>query len=187
MKVIKEIDYIRCFLIVQLVGYHSFAFFQGAWPKPIGVHDCNTYWWISHLLYSTLLESYVFISGFLYENQIINNKNKYLNITYVIQSKIKRLIIPSFIFSLAYILLFNKEITITDLIFESILGAGHMWFLPMLFCLFLLHTILRLYFKKGWHFFICVLMYLISYFIQTETSVFHSLYYYLFFLYRLNI
>lgn len=55
----------------------------------------------------------------------------------MVLSKLKRLIIPSIIFSALYFPLFYDYKGIQDLLYNLINGCGHMWFLPMLFWCFI--------------------------------------------------
>lgn len=55
----------------------------------------------------------------------------------LILNKLKRLILPSIIFSALYFPLFYDYKGILDLLYNLINGCGHMWFLPMLFWCFI--------------------------------------------------
>lgn len=54
----------------------------------------------------------------------------------VIISKLKRLIIPSVVFSIPYFFIFYDYNGILDFLYNIINGCGHMWYLPMLFWCF---------------------------------------------------
>lgn len=55
----------------------------------------------------------------------------------LIVNKLKRLILPSVIFSLLYFLFFCEYKSLDNLVYSILNGCGHMWFLPMLFWCFL--------------------------------------------------
>ena len=120
-------------LIILLVLYHSFAIFCGGWTPLDGYPTPEGYWWIGKSAYSFMLEAFVFIYGY----QIYRNPEK-LSLKAVVQSKLKRLILPSIIFSTVYYLLFyDLGEPIWKIVYSILCGAGHMWFLPMLFWCFI--------------------------------------------------
>lgn len=82
-----------------------------------------------------MLEAFCMISGFLFGYQFYN---KSIGGRKFIYSKVKRLLFPSFVFSLVYIMMFapSSSILCIDLPYKVINGAGHLWFLPMLFWCF---------------------------------------------------
>ncbi len=135
-KLLSNIVIIRILLIFLLVVLHSFTIYGGGWTEPQAFKPVKFYWWIAKFSYSFLLELFVFISGYLFAYQIIELKRIF---TYkgIVVGKFKRLIIPSIIFSFFYLLLFPEERSLADFIYKLIVGAGHMWFLPMLFWCFI--------------------------------------------------
>lgn len=136
-QLVKEVCLIRLVLIVLLVLYHSFAPFVGAW-EPIG-DASSVYWWIGSLAYSCMLECFTLISGWIYGVQYNTKGPEILNYRYLIKNKVKRLLIPSIIFSLIYLLIFNQDLLSKpfSFIYSIIEGSGHMWYLPMLFWCFI--------------------------------------------------
>lgn len=138
-KILTEVSVIRPILIVLLVVYHSFFIYQGGWSEPDGFEPNRTYWWISKASYSFMLEAFVLISGYVFAYQatikphlIQNGGGKLL-----ILSKLKRLILPSIIFSTIYFALYIDYKSVTQLTYTILNGTGHMWFLPMLFWCFI--------------------------------------------------
>lgn len=139
-NILYEIIPIRLFLIVLLVFYHAFAIFSGAW-KPIYYYpEIKIYNVLDQLSYACLLETFVFISGYILGYQVrLKGKNHVLDLNKIFISKIKRLLIPSIVFSSIYLLCFgNLSKSIFVLIYDILNGIGHMWFLPMLFWCFIL-------------------------------------------------
>lgn len=141
-KTLDEVVVIRLVLIVLLVLYHSFCMYSGAWKPLDGMPDIKAYWWIDKVSYSFMLESFVLISGYLFAFQY--EKGKIRNIKSLVISKTQRLLVPSIIFSVIYLLLFKPEISRFGVVYDIINGIGHMWFLPMLFWCF----IMTYYFNK---------------------------------------
>lgn len=83
------IDIVRILLILLMVIYHSFCFYSGDWKMPLGAELIPLYSIFSILSYSFFLETFVFISGFLYA---IGKKNN-VNYLILLKKKFKRLMI----------------------------------------------------------------------------------------------
>ena len=73
---LSEIDVIRPVLIFLLILYHSFIIYAGGWREPAGFEPNAAYWWIAKGSYSFMLETFVFISGYVFMYQI-KERNKY--------------------------------------------------------------------------------------------------------------
>lgn len=138
-KILSEIAVIRPILIILLVVYHSFIIYQGGWSEPIGFEHNRAYWWISKASYSFMLEAFVMISGYVYAYQASLNPPSVQNGggKQLIFSKLKRLILPSVIFSIIYFALFAEYESLASCVYIILNGAGHMWYLPMLFWCFI--------------------------------------------------
>lgn len=137
-----EISYMRPILIILLVFYHSFIIYNGGWSQPQGFEPCEIYKWLDRLAYSFMLPSFVFMSGYIWGGQIQVKKKKDSFIE-TVKKKAKRLLIPSIIFSILYLFLFqDRPNSFLDGVLMILNGAGHMWFLPMLFWCFLMGYIL---------------------------------------------
>ena len=134
-----EVTLMRTILAVLIVFMHSFTCYQGSWTKPEGYIDIPTYKWIARTAFAFTLEAFVFISGYLFAFQKITlNKSGG-----VIINKLKRLILPSIIFSIPYFLIFYDYKGIGNFLYSIVNGCGHMWYLPMLFCCFVGVVILQ--------------------------------------------
>ena len=161
-KRLLEVDFIRPILILLLVIDHSFVIYSGGWPEPVGFEPSAVYSWIAKFSYSFMLETFVFISGYVFMYQIID-KQKFPTWGGVIVNKFRRLIIPSIVFSILYMLLFEKPITISEAIYQILNGVGHMWFLPMLFWCFILGwLIMKLDIKNIYNWIILICLTLMS-------------------------
>lgn len=69
-NIIYEVVPIRLFLIVMLVFYHAFAIFSGAWEQLDGYPKIYVYDVMDKLSYACLLETFVFISGYILGYQV---------------------------------------------------------------------------------------------------------------------
>ncbi len=137
-KILPEICMIRLVLVFMVIIYHSFCPFIGSpfW-MPIMDNAPDEYYYIARWAYAFMLEAFTFISGYIYGYQIFNGRHE-ISIKSTIISKAKRLLIPSFVFSLLYILSFNayNDYGLGDWALNILNGAGHLWYLPMLFWCF---------------------------------------------------
>lgn len=133
---LDEVTLMRCILALLIVFMHSFTCYNHSWRAPVGFVDVPLYKWLSRTSFAFTLEAFVFISGYLFAFQRItlrrleSGKNLIVN-------KLKRLILPSIIFSVIYFSLFYEYKGIGNLIYCIISGCGHMWYLPMLFWCFI--------------------------------------------------
>lgn len=139
-KLLPEVIPVRLFLVVMLVFYHAFAIFSGAWEPIEGYPEIPIYNLLDKLSYACLLETFVFISGYVLGFQVFTKGTEnVLNAKSIFLKKIKRLIIPSIIFSIIYLAIFDKyHQPFLTLVYQTLCGVGHMWFLPMLFWCFVL-------------------------------------------------
>ena len=151
---LNEIDFMRPIVIILLVMMHSFTIYSdgGSWKRPIGIEPVSIYKWIQVITYGCMLEAFTFISGYLFGFQLRKKKNQFSS---MVLSKLKRLIVPSIVFSVLYILLFQikrgEEINWCSRIIEIISGVGHLWYLPMLFWCFIITWLLsKLKIKEGY-------------------------------------
>ena len=133
---LDEVTWMRTILAILIVFMHAFTCYNHSWDEPVGFVEIPLYKWICRSSFAFTLESFVFISGYLYAFQRITLKREGGGKNLVV-SKLKRLIIPSLIFSALYFPLFYEYKGIPDLVYNLINGCGHMWFLPMLFWCFL--------------------------------------------------
>lgn len=135
---------IRLILVLLLVFYHAFAIFGGSWEPIDGFPGVKVYWWLDWLSYACMLETFVFVSGYVFGYQVKTKGEMKLKAKNLFVSKLKRLMLPCAIFSLLYILLFG-DITqpIGETLYALVNGYAHMWFLPMLFWCFVLIWIIE--------------------------------------------
>lgn len=137
---LDEITIMRPILIcIFLVGYHSFAPWGGVWemPEAIKGEDVPTYFWLDKFLYSFMLETFTFVSGYIFAFQLIEQKREY-TIGNLAWGKFKRLVVPCLLFSALYSFLCYNWDGWWKYVYDIICGLGHLWFLPMLFWCFIL-------------------------------------------------
>ncbi len=132
---LQEVSLIRPFLIILLVFFHAFIIYDGGWYPVNGYKDIVVYKWADRLSYSFMLETFVFISGYLLSFQVFN-QGREINMGKLLKKKLLRLLVPCWTFGILYISLFGEKGSLMSNIIEIISGTGHLWFLTMLFCCF---------------------------------------------------
>ena len=140
-KILQDVVLLRPLAILLIVIYHSFIIYMHEWDAPVAFQDIKAYWWIAKFAISFSLELFVFFSGYIYYLQCSSKGNNTLSL---IKNKFRRLYIPAIVFSVAYMLLFyrDKSLSCLEIIQYLITGAGHLWYLPMLFGVFLFASLL---------------------------------------------
>ena len=179
---LSNVIIIRVILIFLLIFYHAFAIYSGAWPSIEDFPEVKAYWWLDKLSYAFMLEMFVFISGYVFGYQVRMKGESKLEAKSLFWNKFKRLIIPSMVFSLFYIILFKDILQpVLSILYDVVNGVGHMWFLPMLFwCFFGVWLIERLHLTPR---LVLPLLFICSVFpfVKLPLQMTHSLYYMLFF------
>lgn len=180
--ILPEVVIIRLVLIVLLVFYHSFAIYGGSWQSIEGFPSNQIYCWLDRLSYSFMLESFVFISGYILGCQVKVRGNKAITFSKLFVNKLKRLMLPCMVFSFLYITLFGDFTqSVPQTIYSLINGYAHMWFLPMLFwCFMFIIVIERLKIKPGSKILILIFASLLSV-NGLPLQLSHSMYYMIFF------
>ncbi len=136
---LNEVIIVRLVLILLVVFYHAFAIYSGAWEREYTPPHIAIYEWLDRFSYACMLESFVFISGYIVGFQTILKGQKI-----DIKKKIVRLLVPSIVFSFVYWMMFKSSEGISLMFFYDLLeGVAHMWFLPMLFWCFVLLRVFK--------------------------------------------
>ena len=175
-----EISFMRPILLLLLVSYHAFAPWCGTWDMPVGCVDFEPYRWVAVMSRAFRLECFVFISGYIFTFQMLA-KNKFPRFKELLGSKIVRLLIPCWFFSILYFILFKTYTSITDFLMVILGGAGHLWYLPCLFICFLVQWVLI---KKNYDYrFVLIILSMLTLvsFIPLPLNMNQPLYYMLFF------
>ena len=113
---------------------HSFTMYGGAWSLPDDIQPVPAYWWVAKVSFSFLLETFVFISGYLLCFQMRQKKITFLSL---LQKKLKRIYLPGIVFSILYFCCFCTYHDALSCVYSILNGCGHLWFLPMLFWCFI--------------------------------------------------
>ncbi|WP_431196330.1 acyltransferase family protein [Maribacter dokdonensis] len=144
---IDDLNLLRTFAILLVVLRHCFAPFMGIWPISV-FYRYNLFADILGKYVSTIsMPLFVFISGLLF-SYLRNNLKKYPTYRILITKKIARLLRPYVILAPIYILIFTNFNTPTGFILNLWKGAGHLWFLLMIFTVFIIFYPLEKYFIK---------------------------------------
>lgn len=143
-KNLDEVSLIRPILIILLVLMHSFTVFNGVWPEFTGYQDCEAYKWIARSSFSFLLESFVFVSGYVWAFQYFE-LNKRDSLKSLLKKKLNRLLVPGLLFSIFYMEILDGGLVVNfsengggRFLINILSGVGHLWFLPVLFWCFLI-------------------------------------------------
>lgn len=175
-----ELSFMRPILLLLLVSYHAFAPWCGAWDMPSGCSAFEPYRWVALLSRAFRLECFVFISGYIFTFQMLK-KNKFPTFKELLSSKIVRLLIPCWVFSVIYFICFKNYTNVVDFLIVTVGGAGHLWYLPCLFICFLVQWVLI---KKSINStFVLIILSLLAFvsFIPLPLNMNKPLYYMLFF------
>ncbi len=185
-NILQEVCLLRLLLIFLLVSYHAFAPFCGAWKPLEGMEETpnSVYAWIGYVFYSFMLESFTFISGYVFGFQVQRKGQSCITFHNLAVKKFQRLIIPSIVFSIIYMLIFNPDTFIhtpIHALYNGIQGVAHMWYLPMLFWCFIgIWMIEKLNFSRGKS--ICLLLVLaVVSFVPLPFQLTFTMYYMVFF------
>lgn len=153
----------RTILALLIVFMHAFTCYNGCWRQPAGYVDIPLYKWLARFSFAYTLEAFVFVSGYLFAFQRLT-LNRIENVGRLIVNKLKRLVLPSIIFSVLYFILFYEYRGASNMVYFVINGCGHMWYLPMLFWCFIGGWLLeQVRIKDSWKLVFLVLLNLFSY------------------------
>lgn len=147
---LDEVTLMRTILALLIVFMHSFTCYNGSWAPPAGYVEIPLYKWLTRTSFAFTLEAFVFLSGYLFAFQRITlqRTDGFWKLTI---NKLKRLILPSIIFSVLYFVLFFEYKGVGNAAYSIVNGCGHMWYLPMLFWCFVGGWLLeQVKIKDGW-------------------------------------
>lgn len=172
-----DIEFIRLIAMIGIVGGHCFSFYQNL-PEPYSgsiSESYGVYKALNPLLTYYSLPIFTAIAGYLLGIRGVYDSSSFEYGKYIIR-KIKRLYIPAVCFSLIYTLFFHTESfgNPENILLSFAQGAGHLWFLFMLFGLYCLsYPIMKLTrdVPKGLFLAISVLISISSCFLPLETTI----------------
>lgn len=137
-----EVSIMRVVLILLIVLGHVFAVYgtSQSWPLPNGWDANRVYSWVNPIVISFALQTFVFISGYLFAYQHSNRRITFIS---TLKSKLQRLYLPTIFWGIlySYLILGTNPFTINGFT-DIVAGVGHLWFLPMLFWCFLVMQLL---------------------------------------------
>lgn len=119
---------------MALVGYHCLAPYCGAWPLP-SAYASSILTWVGKLLYNGMLETFVFISGYLCA---VSWQKRNTRFGAMVKQKLRRLYLPCICWGCLILLLFPNEESLWQNAASIVNGKYHLWFLPMLFWCFVI-------------------------------------------------
>ncbi|WP_294590774.1 acyltransferase [uncultured Phocaeicola sp.] len=136
---LMDVVLMRLVLITVLILYHAMCIHTGAWKPPIeGFQQIVVYDWIGMLPINFFLEAMVLISGSLLGYKLLL-KPESLTFNICVVKKAKRLLLPCFLFSILYYIMFlDTNISLFCIVLHIVNGCGHLWFLPMIFWCFVI-------------------------------------------------
>lgn len=180
ISLLPEILFIRPFVVFLLVLYHSLAIYTGNWPEPEGFVMVCGYDNLGRFAYSFMLEIFVFISGYIFEKQL--KENRWQSFGGLIKNKCIRLLVPCYLFGLIYVICFEESFSTWDCVSKILNGGGHLWFLPMLLeCFVVAYLIKKNNFKCKYVLFVAFFSALVSGFVDFPLRISLTMYYFLFF------
>lgn len=184
-KRLLYIDLMRAIIILFLIVMHSFTMYSGtnpSWPLPDTIYPIKLYVWIQKYTYAFLLESFTFISGYIYSYGI-SKKVGTPSFFSLFLNKFKRLIIPSIVFSIMFALIFGPSIRLNiRTIYDILMGIGHMWYLPMLFlCFIITHLVNKTKISEDIAIGLIIIISVFSFLVPNYMRISQALYYELFF------
>lgn len=151
MKYLYEVTIIRPLIIFLLIVFHCLCVYNGKWDAIESIGNVPFYYWIANFISGIQLEAMAFISGYVYSFQM-NELKRQSEFKSLVIKKFKRLLIPCYFFSILYyvlILRHTKTYSYEEIIYLVSNGAGHLWFLPMLFWCFVLLYFVHKYIKSN--------------------------------------
>lgn len=142
-----EVSFIRFICVLCIILDHCFIIYTNSsfWARPINYTDIPQYYYLCRVSVSFSLAAFAFVSGYVYS--ISRTKYSFRSkdgILKLIHNKSLRLLLPCFLWGAIYVLLFIDYNSPVQFVAKIALGAGHLWFLLMLFWVFLLNGCLEL-------------------------------------------
>ncbi len=130
-KRLNEVDIIRTSAILLVVLAHCIGPYIETLPSSGVIFERNYGFKVfTRLLQAFRMPAIVLMAGYVFNFMSQRNTE---SLKKLIISKFRRLIIPSLVFSLVWILIFSKDVNPMKKIHMLLSGAEHLWFLPMLF------------------------------------------------------
>lgn len=132
----NTITIIRTIAVILVVFIqHSLGPYGNSWNYVDNIpNHCKIIYGIISTIFNNIsMPLLIFISGYLYQS-LYKEKNKYKNYSKLIFTKIKRLIIPAYLFGMIF--LFTLSPYSENILQDITNGYAHLWYLPALFWCF---------------------------------------------------
>ena len=131
---LMSVSIFRVISMLMIILIHCMCFSAGYWdeyfhcPEPSrALHD------LAAIMAALALPIFFFVSGFLNAYNYVE-KGKYRAWPLFVANKFKRLILPTVIWTVIYLMILPFRYPLT----EVLTGIQHLWFLPVLFSVFIL-------------------------------------------------
>ena len=145
-QLLYEVSVIRPVVIILLLFMHCFTPYQGAWTEFEGFIPNRFYFWVARFIIGFRIETIALVAGYVFSYQCRTLGREYGFLPFV-KKKALRLLLPCYVFGFVYYLIFDsgETVDVMDCISSVFKGAGHLWFLPMLFLCFVSVWLLNRY------------------------------------------
>lgn len=148
-----DISILRILSIVIVVFFHAYGMmYADHFPSSKEIYY-SCYYIINQCIFINIgMPVFVFISGYLFQHQLINNK--YTSFTSLLKRKFVRVIIPYFVFGIIMMVS-------TGYFHPTELLSGeywHLWFLPMIFWCFVISFWINKAIQKKYHVYIILII-----------------------------
>lgn len=142
-SILFEVAITRPIIILLLLLYHSLSPYCGTWNQIDGIEAVTFYSVLGHFIHGFHLEAMTLLSGYLLAFLHLE-RGKKNDIQTIITKKSQRLILPAIVFGIVYFFMFkyDKGYDLKDCPFMILDGIGHLWYLPMIFWLFMIISLL---------------------------------------------
>jgi len=131
-----HLDTARGFAILFVIIHHSFNIFTNSWSSPVEIPHVLGYEIIAKLFSSFDLSLLILISGYIFAIQYGKLDERKFSYKEFINKKIKRLLIPAFVFGILYCFFLGLKESVFFELYKILNGYGHLWYLVMIFWVF---------------------------------------------------
>jgi fucose 4-O-acetylase-like acetyltransferase len=139
---LKNVGFVKTFLMITVVAYHSILFWNGNWFYEEPVYAAPLLSVLSKWLNSFHVSGFTLVSGYIF-SYIFYEKKGYSNFKSFVGKKCKRLLIPYFFVTFLWIIPVSYpfyHFSSKDIFTKYVLGVSpsQLWFILMLFNVFVI-------------------------------------------------
>lgn len=136
-----DVVVIRFFAIIMVVAFHAYGMMYADHFHALKhIYSQLYFTWNQCIFINVAMPMFVFVSGYLFA--FLWRKGKYQNFWELVKNKVKRLLLPYFVFGLV-MMATTSNFHPFNLLYGN---YWHLWFLPMLFWCFVVAFFLSKYF-----------------------------------------